>query len=87
MNLLLSKLPPVGCQYCILSTPPTPVGESSECSCDCLFFRSVDPIKWRHADNVWFVRTKWSREKLSGITAMVSKEAGTKKRYTNGKAY
>ena len=57
---------------------------SSECSCDCLFLRSVDPIKWRHSDNVWFVRSKWSREKLSDITAMVSKEAGTKKRYTNG---
>ena len=49
---------------------------SSECSCDCLFLCSVDPIKWRHS--------KWSREKLSDITAMVSKEAGTKKRYTNG---
>ena len=84
VNLLLSKLPPEECQYCILSKPPKDVGESSECFCDCLFLCSVDPAKWRHADNVWFVRSKWSREKLSGITAMVSKEVGTKKSYKNG---
>ena len=81
---LLNTLPPVGCNYCTLAVPAKTVGESPDCVCQHLFLHQRNVMKWRLTDRTWFARSKWSDERLNNLTAMVSKEAGTSKVYTNG---
>ena len=81
---LLDTLPPVGCIYCSLSVPAKTMGEHPNCVCQCLFLSQRNLLHWRPTDKTWFNRVKWSEEKLKKLTETVSKEAGTKKRYTNG---
>ena len=81
---LLDTLPPVGCAYCSLAEPAKVLGADPSCVCNHLFLTQRSVLKWRSTDKVWFARSKWSDERLQNLTAMVCKEAGTKKAYSNG---
>ena len=84
VSKLLDTLPSVGCRFCIYAEPPKQVGRDPECVCEQLFLQSRDLLNWRSTDKTWFVRTKWSDERLKKLTKLVSMEAGTSKVYTNG---
>ena len=81
---LLNTLPPVGCIYCTLCSPARSVGEDPRCVCQSLFLTQRNLLHWRPTDKTWFNRCQWSLEKLKNLTAMVSRQAGTQNRYTNG---
>ena len=81
---LMNTLPPVGCNHCTLAIPAKTVGESPDCVCQHLFLHQRNLLSWRRTDKTWFARSKWSEQRLNNLTAMVSKEAGTSKVYTNG---
>ena len=80
IKLLLSKLPPLGCQFCQNSFDLT------KCACDEWMLRSLPVESWSFCDQVWFARQPWSFWKISKVNSVISKRAKLSKTYTNSSA-
>ena len=52
VRLLLDKLPPQGCRYCLCAPESKPIGQVKNCCCDKIFLAQRPPTSWRPSDDV-----------------------------------
>ena len=80
IKLLLSKLPPLGCQYCKIPE------DLKKCVCDEWMLSSKSLETWQFSDQVWYARQQWSVWKVSQFNSTISRKAKLSRRYTNSSA-